>query len=82
MFRCGDEVGKRVPLLREPAAIVPESAKLFAAADVRDGDGEAAVEQADGGGGEGWVVTHAIGAVAVEQQRPVAVWLERHTVDE
>ena len=42
-----DEVGEGVLLLEQLAVVVPGAAQLLAAADVRDGVDEAAVEQRD-----------------------------------
>ena len=47
--RAGDEVGERVALGQHLALLVPVPAQLAAAADVRDGEDDAAVEQREPG---------------------------------
>jgi hypothetical protein len=71
-----DEIVEGVGALVELAVEIPLLAQIVAAADMRDGIGKAAVEQ------ESRVVEKpgsdrdAIGAIAIEVQRPAAVFLE------
>ncbi len=70
---AGDEVAERVLLVQHAAGVVPLLAHLAAAADVRDGDGHAAVHQREAIGIEGVGKGEAVGAVADEEQRALAV---------
>jgi hypothetical protein len=68
-LRAGHEVGEGVALQQELAVLVPPPAHLAAAAHVRDGKHEAAVQQREPGAAEVGVVGDFVGAVGVEQQR-------------
>ena len=75
IFARGDEVGEAVHLLLALALAVPAIALVLAAADMGDGIDEAAVDEAQRIGGEAGRDRHAVGAIAVEQQRRGAVEL-------
>ena len=78
MVGARDEVGEGVGLGLELAVVVPRPAQLGAAADVRDGEDPAAVEQREPQHGEPGVARDAVGAVRVEQAGRGAVG--RHVV--
>ena len=69
VLRDVDEVVEGVHLLHHLAVVVPRAAHLLAAADVGDGVGEAAVDQAQHAGVEARLRGRAVRAVGVEQQR-------------
>ena len=77
-----DEVGERVALLEHAAGIVPALAEVAAAADVGDGEGHAALEQAQPARREHDRVRKAVRAVAREQERARAVARCRRGRDE
>ena len=52
MFGYGNEVGERVHLVEQFAVLIPFAAHLLTAADVCNGVGKAAVEQAQPGRAE------------------------------
>ncbi len=64
----GDEVGEGVALLHEAAGIVPGLAHVAAAADVRVGHDDAAIEQAEAVAVEADGQRVAVGAVGVDVQ--------------
>ena len=69
----GDEVGEGVELLLALALRIPAIALVLAAADVGDGEDEAAVDEAEPAGREACRDGDAVGAVAVEEERRGAV---------
>ena len=69
----GGEIVERVRLLLALAVEIPAPALVGAAADMRDGVDKAAIDQRQPVGGERGRHRHAVGAVAVEQQRRLAV---------
>ena len=73
---------KLLRLLAQLALAVPVMAHLVAAADMGVGEGDAAVEQAEARRRERRVEPVAVGAVAVEQQRPAAGGREVVAVDD
>ena len=66
----------------ELAVAVPAVAHLVAATDMGVGEGDAAVEEAEARGRERRVEPVAVGAVAVEQERPAARGREVVAVDD
>ena len=66
----------------QAAVFVPRLAEVHAAADVRDGVDEAAVEQAEAVRAERRIDADAVGAVAVEQHGRAAVAHEAFLVDQ
>ena len=82
MLRARDEVAERVFLLEQLAVIVPYFAQLGAAADVRDGEDEAAIEQAQAIGRKSRIDAVAVRAVAIEQQGTGSVPFESLAIDQ
>ena len=82
MFRACDEIGERVFLFEQLAVIVPFFAQFGAAADVRDGEDETPVEQAQPIGGKSWIDAVAVRAVAVEQQGTRSISLKALAIDQ
>ena len=72
MLDGGDEVGEGVALHQHLAGIVPGLAEVAAAADVRVGHHDAAIEQAEAVGVEADGQRVSIGAVAVDVERILA----------
>ena len=71
-MRCSahcDEVGEGVELFVHAAGVVPGLAEFAAAADVGDGEGDAAVEQAEAIRIESDGYGDAVAAIAVEKKR-------------
>ena len=64
---AGDEVGEGVLLLEQLAVFVPLFAEVASAADLGDGEDEAAVDEAVIGGAEVDVGAAAVRSVGVEQ---------------
>lgn len=74
---CGiDEVIKRVRALHELAIEIPLVAEIIAAADVRDGIGETAIDKGESVRIKIGRRGVAVGSVGVKVQRPAAVFLE------
>src|SRR5690606_21382734 len=68
-LRHVDEVGEGVDPAFELAGLVPRTPEVVAAADMRDGIGEAAVDEAEAGCRKARRNGDAVGSVAVEMQR-------------
>ena len=79
---AGDEIGEGIFLLQQAAGFMPRLAQVHAAADVRNGVDEAAVEQAQPVRTERRIDADAVRAVAVEQHRCAAVAHETFLVDQ
>ncbi len=77
-----DEIGEGVFLVHQLAVVIPGAAHFLAAADMGDGDNEAAVHQRDEIRAEHRVGRCAIGAVGVLIERRCAVALEALAVDQ
>src|SRR3546814_15288960 len=77
-----NEILEGVYFLLALAVEIPAVALVGAAADVGDGIDEAAVDEAEAVGRERRRNAHAVGAVAVEQQRRRAVARRRPAVDQ
>src|SRR3546814_6347709 len=77
-----NEILEGVYFLLALAVEIPAVALVGAAADVGDGIDEAAVDEAEAVGRERRRNAHAVGAVAVEQQRRRAVERRRPAVDQ
>src|SRR5262249_19875394 len=73
MLSDSDKVGESVDLLVALAVLVPAITLVLAAAHMGDGVDEAAIDEAQRIGGETGRNRHAVGAVAIEQQRRRAV---------
>ena len=71
--RAGREIVEAVGLLLALAVEIPAPALVGAAADMRDGVDKAAIDQRQPVGGERGRHRHAVGAVAIQQQRRAAV---------
>ena len=82
VLRAGDEIGERVALVEQFAVLVPRAPQGAAAPDVGDGVDESPVEQAQTRGVEVRFDGCAVGAVAVEQQRVLAVASDAGAVDQ
>src|SRR5690606_26933807 len=82
MASAGDEVGEGVGLLFALAIFVPVPALFLAAANVRDGIDEAAIDKRQDVGAERGGNGDAVGAVAIEQAGRRAVELEVLAVHE
>ncbi len=81
-FGAVDEVEEGIFLLHEHAVFAPFFAHFVAAANVGDGVGHAAIEQAQALAGKRGRRADAVGAVAVEEQRRLAVAHEALLVDD
>ena len=66
---AGDEIGERVHFSVHAASIMPGLAEFAAAANVSDGEDDAAIEEAEPVGTEGHGHRKAVAAVAVEEKR-------------
>src|SRR5580698_4821876 len=82
MFGARDEVGECVPLLEQPAMIVPELAHLGSAADVCDGEDDPSIDQAQAIGRKPWIDAVAVRAVTIEQQGTHPIELEALAIDQ
>ncbi len=72
-FSGGSEIGEGVEFVAHAAGVVPGFAELTAAANVRDGEDDAAVEKAEAIGTESDRHGDAVAAVTVEEQWSGAV---------
>ena len=77
-----DEVEEGVFLLHEHAILPPLFAQLVAAADMCDGEGHTAIEQADAIAGKSRRHAVAVGPVTVEEERRFSVTRETVLVDD
>ncbi len=68
-----DEVGEGVHLMLHAPLLIPRTAQVLAAPDVRQREHEATVQEAQPRDAEGGFHADAVGAVAVQQQRGLAV---------
>jgi len=69
----GNEIGEGVEFIAHAASVVPGLAEFAAAANVRDGEDDAAVEKAEAIGTESDGHGDAVAAVPVEEERSGAV---------
>ena len=72
-FSGGNEIGESVEFIAHAAGVVPGFAEFTAAANVRDGEDDAAVEQAEAIRTESDGHRDAVAAVTVEEERSGAV---------
>ena len=79
---AGDEIGEGVFLVQQLAVEVPIATHVRPAANVGKGEHDAAVKQRQSGGAEVRVGAEAVGAVAVQEQRRLAILHQALLVDD
>ena len=77
-----DEIGEGVELVVHAAGVVPGLAEFATAADVGDGEDDAAIEKADAVGAKGNGHGEAVAAVAIEEERGAAIARSAEAIDD
>src|ERR1700687_2724219 len=77
MLGCGNEIGEGIHLAAHATGVVPGFTHFAAAANMRDGENQSAIEETEAIRTEGDGNRNAVAAVAVQQERGLSLSVER-----